>query len=204
MSPCPAPTSSRGNTALSTQCFLQDQHYHVCVLSLTAQVRVTKEGLCREIQRQESISTGLERARRCTGKVQDHGDGAGMEVSCKKSRTRLSDPTWMPWDVSLTWSPSLGKMIAWGLPRPPGSARVAVDRGRHAATGCRLPSPPSPGWLWATLRPTQICWITAISGGGGVCYCWKVHILSFNQIKCICGLHNHLQALIIFFCLALH
>ena len=55
-----------------------------------------------------------------------------------------------------------------------------------------------------TLRLLQICWITAVSGGSGVCYCWKVHILSFNQIKCICGLHNHLQALIIFFCLALH
>lgn len=176
----------------------------MCVLSLTAQVRETKEGLCRETQRQESISTGLERTRRYTGKAQDHGDSAGMDVLCKKPRRRLSDPTWMPWDVPLTWSLSLGKMMSWGLPRPPGSARVAVDRGRHAATGCGLPSPLRPGRLRALLRPPQICWITAVSGGGGVCYCWKVHILSFNQIKCICGLHNHLQALIIFFCLALH
>lgn len=147
-----------------------EQRYHVHVLVLAARVRETKERLYRETQRQESISTGLERTRRCTGKVQDHSNAAGLEVLCKKPWMRPSDPTGVPWDMSLTWS--LGKMMVWGPPRPPRSGRVAMGGERRAAGGSGLPSPPSPSRLrascsccrFAGLPPSQAAVVYVIAG----------------------------------------
>lgn len=167
-SPCPAPTLSK--VTHSTE--------HT-VLSAGAELpRVCPGPRCTckrnkgRTQRQASISTGLERTRRCTGKVQDHSNAAGTEVLCKKPWMRPSDPTQVPWDVPLTWSPSLGEMMAWGPPRPPGSARVAVGGGRGVAARNRLPSPSSPGWLQAScsccrfagLPPSQAAVVYVIAG----------------------------------------
>lgn len=134
-----------------------------------------------------------------TAKVQDHSNGAGLEVLCQKPQMRPSEPKQVLWDVPLTWSLTSGKTMAQEPPRSPGwpcRREVCCCRERAAFTAEPQPAPGT--------RPLLVCCITAGSGGSGVRCRWKVHILSFNQIKCICRLHNHLQALIVFFCLALH
>lgn len=64
-----------------------------------------------------------------TGKVQDHSNGAGLEVLCQKPQMRPSEPKQVLWDVLLTWSLTSGKMMAQEPPRSPGSARVAMSEG---------------------------------------------------------------------------
>lgn len=55
------------------------------------------EGLDRETQSQQSTSSGQERTRRCTQKMQDHGDSAGIEIFVQNA----PDKTFRPYTGAL-------------------------------------------------------------------------------------------------------
>lgn len=138
---------------------LQDQRYRLRVLALTTCVRQAKD-YTQTQRRSSSISQGR-RTRRCTGKVQNHGDGEGIEGVVQ--RMRPSDPTQVPWDVPFTRSPSLDEMMASGFPRPPGQP------GRPQGG---LPPPLNPGQLqthggcyrFAGLAPSQAAAVYVVAG----------------------------------------
>lgn len=69
---------------------LQDQRYHLRVLALTRCVRQAKDYT--QTQRQSSSISQGRRTRRCTGKVQNHGDGEGIEGLVQ----RAQDETFRP------------------------------------------------------------------------------------------------------------
>lgn len=69
---------------------LQEQSYHLHVLALTAFARQAKDYT--ETQSQDSITSQGRRTRRCTGKVQNHGDGERIEVFVQ----RAQDETFRP------------------------------------------------------------------------------------------------------------
>lgn len=117
---------------------LQEQSYHLPVLTLTPFMRQAKDYT--DTQRQDSITSQGRRTRRCTGKIQNHGDGERIEVFVQGAQDETFRLTQVPWDVPLTWSLCLDEMMSRGFPRPPG-----LGQGGHRE-GCLNLQTPGSSW----------------------------------------------------------
>lgn len=159
----------RRRRALGAQSFLQEQRCHVHAPALAAHVRGAKEGFYRETQMQESMSTGLERTRRCTGESARPQQWCSDRGLVQKAPDETFRPHRGVLGCATHLDPKFGGDDGTGASKTPG---VAAGRGRRAVTGSGLPSPPRPGRLraccgccrFAGLPPSQAAMLYVMAG----------------------------------------